>query len=78
MADAEEASAFLRRAKANGGRARIEDGKVKRVKGGICSRSKSSPIQEPADHAENWKFPEKTRFSYHCFLFCDQSDRPSG
>ena len=42
VADAEEASAFLRRAKANGGRARIEDGKVKRVKGEFAPEQKQS------------------------------------
>ena len=41
VADAEEASAFLRRAKANGGRARIEDGKVKSVKGGFAPGAKA-------------------------------------
>ena len=41
VADAEEASAFLRRAKANGGRARVEDGKVKRVKGEFAPGAKA-------------------------------------
>lgn len=41
VADAEEASAFLRRAKANGGRARIEDGKVKKVKGEFAPGAKA-------------------------------------
>ena len=41
VADAEEASAFLRRAKENGGRARIEDGKVKRVKGEFAPGAKA-------------------------------------
>ena len=77
VADAEEASAFLRRAKENGGRARIEDGKVKRGERRICTRSESHSFQKHADHAKNRQFSEKAGRSSYCDVFRDQSDRSS-